>query len=691
MMTENGLGDFDLLAREERQPRVAPLWSWPFIAFFIFIMGYYGVNFAPGEDQLALWWPAAGFSVLFVLVSPPWRRLWAVLLVFAVTTLSNWVGGRPPEIGVIFGIANALEVATIVWVLGWTNQKFRLNSLKAGVRFAVAVISGAWAGGLVAGIAIVQLDADQALAAIAGFSASHAAAVLIIVPFALLPAPLLKKAKNIEIIIQSFLLALTILLVFLPGAHYPLTFLPFPLLAWAAFRFPIRIVVFESSFSAILILGLTFAGGGPFVSDDFSVGVTASIVEALLVTLTGFCVILATAQYQMQAVTTRASNVADILNSGFVTSRVGLLVAEIHEQNSAVIWKNKAATGFLEDSFTADGQWTGPLEEAARDALNSHTEVSVDLHTDPPRTISVVANPVGPSPTDPAARRMAVQMLDVTATVQANRLQLAAAQAESAALLTRIDLDRQREGFVATTSHELRTPITSIVGYGELLLDSEELPAMERSWVQVITRNATRLGELVEDLLTLGKASNSRASDRFARTLILKDLVHDVASSQRITAEKKNVTMQCDMADQTIYAVRADISRVITNLVSNAIKFTPPGGTITISTASRGRETLLFVQDTGTGMTQEALDHAFERFYRAPEAEQGNVPGTGLGLSIVDELVRRNGGTVVLESPPDEGLLVMVTLPSRAPAGRSGTEYSAESHFQQLAGPPFDQ
>lgn len=286
---------------------------------------------------------------------------------------------------------------------------------------------------------------------------------------------------------------------------------------------------------------------------------------------------------------------------------------------------------------------------------------------------------------------MAVQMLDVTTTVQANRLQLAAAQAESAALLTRIDLDRQREGFVATTSHELRTPITSIVGYSELLLDSENLPDLERSWVQVITRNATRLGELVEDLLTLGKATNRSTSDRFATTIILKDLVHDVASSQRITAEKKNVTMQCDMADQTIFAVRADISRVITNLVSNAIKFTPPGGTITISTASRGRDTVLFVQDTGPGMTKDALNHAFERFYRAPEAEQENVPGTGLGLSIVDELVRRNGGTVVLESTPGEGLLAIVPLPSRPPAGRTNPEYNAETHFQRLAGPPFNQ
>ncbi|WP_169514076.1 ATP-binding protein [Jonesia quinghaiensis] len=649
------------------------------------------MNFSPAENQPALWWPAAGLAVLFVLAAPPWHRVWVVVIVLLSTGLSNFLGGRPLDVSVIFSIANASEVATVAWILGWSQYRFTLNSLNAGVRFVLAAISGAMVAGLIAGIAIAQLRSDGVLIAMSGIVASHAAAVLMISPFVLLPDPLISQSKRPEVLLQSFLLLITIVLVFRPGASYPLAFLPFPVLAWAAFRFPIKIILIQSSLSAALILFMSLAGGGPFNSSIFSIATTAALVELLLVTLTSFCIMLATAQYQMQYVTARASNVADILNSGFITSRVGLIVAELNNTNSIVIWKNRAATGFLAGSFTTDNQWTGPLQDAAREALGSHTEVTVNLETDPPRTVSVVANPVETSTTEPNAKRMAVQMLDVTTTVQANRLQLAAAQAESAALLTRIDLDRQREGFVATTSHELRTPITSIIGYGELLLDSEELPDMERSWVQVISRNATRLGELVEDLLTLGRAKNSAASDRFATSLILKDLVHDVASSQRITAEKKNVTMQCDMADQTIYAVRADISRVITNLVSNAIKFTPPGGNITISTASRGRETLLFVQDTGTGMTQEALDHAFERFYRAPEAEQGNVPGTGLGLSIVDELVRRNGGTVVLESPPGDGLLVMVTLPSRAPAGRSGTEYSAETHFQQLAGPPFDQ
>lgn len=671
MTPDHALGEFDLSPKTERQLRVAPLWSWPLVLAALFFLGYFWVIYSGEHSSTALWWPASGVAVWFVLVNPPWRRHWVVFAVVVVTAFSNYVAGRPPEIALIFGVANGAETALVAWILGWSSPRCVLRSLRDSVRFTIAVLLGAWTAGLVAGVAIVQLGTDEILLTMLNVAASHAAAIFIIVPLVLLPPTLHLRVKISEVIIHAILISVVTIIVFFPGSHLPITFLLFPIVAWAAFRFPIRLVFIETSLTALLILGLTFFGGGPFRGAQFSEVLRIGLVELVIVTICVFSLILSATQYELAAVTKRARNVANLLNSGFITSRVGLLVAALeNDGGTTVVWRNKAAATFLADNFSIHGQWTGALEKAAREALDSHTEISVDLPGPEPRTVSVVANPVTINSYDDARTpRMAVQMLDVTTSVQAQRIQLNAARAESAALLARIDLERQRDDFVATTSHELRTPITSIVGYTELLLDSEDLPDVERSWVQIIGRNASRLSDLVEDLLTLGKAVRGVATNRQAQTLNAKELVHDTCASQQIVAENKGVELTCDMGDEKLHAVRADVTRIITNLVANAIKFTPPGGTVTISAISDGKTTTLTVKDTGPGMTRDALEHAFERFYRAPQAEADNIPGTGLGLSIVAELVHRNRGKVVLESPPGKGIVAIVSLPAVPPRG----------------------
>ncbi len=115
----------------------------------------------------------------------------------------------------------------------------------------------------------------------------------------------------------------------------------------------------------------------------------------------------------------------------------------------------------------------------------------------------------------------------------------------------------------------------------------------------------------------------------------------------------------------TVHALPSDVSRTLTNLISNALTFSDEGGRVTVTSRRDGPVTEIVVRDTGPGMTPDALSHAFGRFYRAPEAERDNIPGTGLGLPTVAELVARNDGTIELTCPPDGGLDARVRLRAR--------------------------
>jgi len=252
-------------------------------------------------------------------------------------------------------------------------------------------------------------------------------------------------------------------------------------------------------------------------------------------------------------------------------------------------------------------------------------------------------------------------------TLRSTQSELDAERERADVLRLKLELDRQREDFVATTSHELRTPITSIAGYTELLADSATLNDRERAWVDVIDRNTARLAELVEDLLALGRASSPLPA-RAIQTIALTELIGDVIATHRPAAHARGLAVaDSSVAALGVVANPSDIRRALTNLVTNAIKFTPQGGAVEIRAERRDDVVAVTVTDTGPGMSADTVAHAFERFYRGADAEQLNTPGTGLGLSIVRELIERNHGTVWLERPETGGLRAGFALPA-APA-----------------------
>ena len=213
-------------------------------------------------------------------------------------------------------------------------------------------------------------------------------------------------------------------------------------------------------------------------------------------------------------------------------------------------------------------------------------------------------------------------------------------------------------------SHELRTPITSILGFAEVMEDAVMEPAL-REYVAVIQRNARRLADLVEDLLELGSMrANSPA--KATKAVDLHRLIRECVEEQSTMAKSRGVVVSTTFDRQSpfVQSVSHDLTRIVSNILSNAIKFSLPEGAVDIATACTDDEVQLVISDIGPGIPAEDVDRVFERFYRSPAEALRVIPGTGLGLPIVKSLVERHGGRITLTSDHVAGgTTVTVTMP----------------------------
>ncbi|MCM2580501.1 ATP-binding protein [Streptomyces meridianus] len=228
-------------------------------------------------------------------------------------------------------------------------------------------------------------------------------------------------------------------------------------------------------------------------------------------------------------------------------------------------------------------------------------------------------------------------------------------------------LDRAKSEFLSTVSHELRTPLTSIAGYVELMLDEDtgELTRHQRKALDVVERNTVRLQMMIEDLLTLSRIESGEYKG-VKQNMDVCGTVRAVTDAMRPVADDKGVELlsTCSHEPLTANADPHQLDRMLMNLMSNAVKFTPSGGRVTLRGTRRNGDVELTVRDTGIGIPEAEQKHLFTRFFRASNASGLAVPGTGLGLAIVRTIVDNHGGDLRIESREGEGTTVTVRLPS---------------------------
>ena len=229
------------------------------------------------------------------------------------------------------------------------------------------------------------------------------------------------------------------------------------------------------------------------------------------------------------------------------------------------------------------------------------------------------------------------------------------------------ELDRMRDSFVATVSHELRTPLTSISGFLEMLEDEEHgLGDSGRSYLDVIRRSTDRLHKLVEELLLIAQIEAHRI-ELDPVPLDLAELASECVETLRPVARENGVSIELVAYHPAqVVGDPRRLAQVVDNLVSNAVKFTPEGGSIMVSVDGDGTSAQLVVTDTGIGIPADEQGQVFSRFFRSRSATSGAIPGTGLGLSISRALVEQHGGTIAVESEEGVGTSVTITLPAEA-------------------------
>jgi two-component system sensor histidine kinase BarA len=239
------------------------------------------------------------------------------------------------------------------------------------------------------------------------------------------------------------------------------------------------------------------------------------------------------------------------------------------------------------------------------------------------------------------------------------------------------ELDRAKSNFLATISHELRTPLTSVIGYSEMLLEGMAGPISgeQRDYLETILAKADNLLQIITGILEVARMESGILRVERAPVAIT-DLIHAVAATLSSEAARRSIAMRLPGAGvPRVIGDTRKLRQVVTHLLTNALKFTPQGGGVTVETAigplsptreptAAGIGVLVSVRDTGIGIPPGALAHIFEPFFQVDQSSTRAYGGSGLGLSLARSYVEAHGGSIWVDSRPGEGSTFTVSLPA---------------------------
>ena len=640
-----------------------------------YVLGMAAVVLTPPGSQTAAWWPAAGTSVVAALFAR--KRRWGVaLLVGLVTVGSNYAAGRPLLVSIGFGIANFSETWLVSAILSRGIGGAGLRRMSDVARLLVATLAGSMVIGLLAAAIVGMLQGGRFIETLIAVMASHAAAVIVVVPPVLVVYGGDASRNRLEFVAQIVVTFAVVGFVFSPTNALPLVFLSLPVLSWAAFNFSYGFTIIELLVTAVLTVELTAAGGGPFAASEVAgVSVTNQMLQLFLIAQAGTIIFLGAGRLERERLAEQVRSRGQLLRGGLVGTQVGLLILQpIRFPEVRVLLGNDAASEMLEwPALAGEVEDLGPggvvrlsRRDPAVQIFDSYCRSGVseqrgELTTRAGRRVQYFLSTRN-SEFDEGV--IAAQFVDITDRYEAQIANQKALEHEQDLVDQLRDLNRQKDDFVSSVSHELRTPITSILGFAEVMEDAVKEPEL-REYIDVIQRNARRLADLVEDLLELGSTSASSPT-KTTKAVDLHWLIRECVQEQSTMAKSRGVivSMSFDPQSPFVTSVSHDLTRIVSNILSNAIKFSLPEGEVDIITSCTDDEVQLVITDTGPGIPAEDVEKVFERFYRSPAEALRVIQGTGLGLSIVKSLVERHGGRIALKSDYlAGGTTVTVTMP----------------------------
>lgn len=646
------------------------------------------------EHPVAAMWPAGGLAAGLFLVAPRRLRPAVVALVTGLVLLAHLQAGLP--------VALAAGVSASYAAAAWTTRCLLVRGHPGRVALLetgdVSRMIGAVAGGsLVAGGGLA-LSAELVgagrpwLTLLAGFGAS-AAASLVLLPLFLRTLRYAAVSGTRERLAQAVITVGTTSAVFLATDVPPIVFVVMPMFAWHAYRGSLREATVLLTVVASIGTVVTVSGHGPIWSLGGRYGLAPELVDGVLQLFVVDCALillpLAVMVTQQRAAAARARAERQTLER-VVYSAAGTAIVAIDGVGRITVFNPQAEEVFGRPASQALGQpadllW--PAEELRRQARDLRAEprltslcraavASGELDRlwhlgagDDERVLRMIVSPLPDAEGAEAGFLMTAE--DVTEREAAQRLLVQTLEHQRVAVARLQELERVKGDFVSTVSHELRTPITSIIGYTEVLEDGMvgELSEAQLDIVDRVDRNGRRLLLLVEDLLTLSQIETSRLEIQ-PEPLDLREVLRRAheAITGVLTGRDLDVTLTLPAAPVPHEGDPRQLERMVTNLLGNAVKFTPDGGQVRIGLRSEGDQSVLTVADTGIGIPEAEQEQLFTRFFRSSTATEQAIPGTGLGLTIARAIVALHGGTVSIASRDGDGTTVRVQLPPAVPA-----------------------
>lgn len=624
------------------------------LAALTYALGFAAILITPPGSGVAIWWPAAGVSVLLYLLyrGPRWQALAYVgLLGFA----SNIAVGRPLSFALTDMVILMVEVWVVAWVLGRDGQRTHLGSMRGLGRFLLAVMAGAVTIGIEGAATLYWLVGLDPLASFGVLVLSHGSALVLIVPVALVPIsrqPLrVRPSRAAEGIVQFAATMGFSLVVFSPTLPAPMLFTIFPLLAWAAARFRPLFVVVQLLAIALLVPTLAVLNGGPSGSAQGVIG-AGLYVQLFMISSAVTMLFLSVTRSERDDLADDKERRAALLRGGFIGAQVGFLILQRHRDGGLrVLEANEVGEQMVR------GHWLEPVIDEW--LVSDVPDLNRELTLADGRSYQVFGSRTKNAHGE---RAVGVQLVEITQAILAREALARTAESERTVANELRELSRQKDDFVSAVSHELRTPITSILGFAEELEESG--PDDTRQAADVIVRNSRRLADMVEQLLELGRMTAAKQSQAPGEAS-LDPIVANTAEEQQLTADSGRVSLELVLGtgNSCVAVDSATLGRIVTNLLSNAIKFTPSGGRVRMSTTVTGDSALLHVDDSGVGISPADRTKVFDRFFRSVDDAKLATPGTGLGLAIVRSLVEESGGQIAIEDSPLGGTRMSVILP----------------------------
>jgi PAS domain S-box-containing protein len=653
------------------------------------------------QSQVPAIWPVGGLVAGLLLTSPARARSWltgaSVLLILTAYVAHSYP--VVPALGYTVSFVAAAWVVRVRAVRGLDGRRAALRDSGDVSRFVGAITLGSLVAALGYGLTDWAAGQGNPLLGAVGAFGANAAALMVMLPLFVEAVKFEPIAGTRERVIQATLTLGTTLALFLSSDIPLVVFAVMPMFAWHAFRGTLReatvllaVVATIGSVAGVLGVGPIWALGERY---GLAPEVSWGVLQLFLIDC-GLILLPLSVMVTQQRMSTASADAERETLRRLVESATGTAIISLGLDGLVTLFNPGAEKmlGYTEDEVLGrHTEMFHPPGELRRHATALGVEATF-LQVCRAATESPEARLWRFVRKDGAERlvRMRLNAVldgsgrltgylataeDFTEREAAQRAMLLTLQHQQTAVQRLEELERVKGDFVATVSHELRTPITSIIGYTELLEDGlvGELSEAQHEVIDRVDRNGRRLLLLVEDLLTLSQIE--------ASSLKIEPVVTDIRTvvtnahcslDALLTNRRLDVIVSTPEEPVVHHGDPVQLERMVANLMTNAVKFTPDGGTVEVVLRSDGEVSEIVVKDDGMGMTEQDQSKLFTRFFRSTSSFDQAVQGTGLGLTIVQAIVAMHGGRIGVSSAYGEGTTVTVTIPrvaqAEAPAGK---------------------